>query len=557
MTTPRFSVITPVHDPPIPVLEAMLASVADQTYESWEHCLVDDGSTDPQVWATLQRAAAHDRRVHIARREQAGGIVAASNDALDLAQGEFVAFCDHDDLLHRDALARVSRAIDEAPDVDYLYTDEDKVDDDGTHHTLFLKPDWTPERMRVQMYTCHLSVARRALVEEVGRLRPGFDGSQDWDLVLRLTERARRIVHVRDVCYHWRTVAGSAAADIDAKPWAIDAARRAIADHLARVGLEGTVADTPYGGVFRIRPALRSHPLVSIVIPTAGSSKIVRGALEPLVVRCVRSIVERSTYENYELVIVADAPTPAPVRAALTEIAGERVRFVEFNAPFNFSQKINLGALHARGDLLLLLNDDIEVLPDGWRDQWPALDGRSEWLESMVMYAKQPDVGAVGARLYFGDLRIQHAGVVMHDGLPSHQYRGFPSTYPGYFANAVTAHDFLALTAACLMVPRRAFEDVGGLSLQFPVNFNDVDFCLKLHVAGYRCVYDADVELLHYESATREAHVNAWEIDALRWRWAKVMADDPYFHPRFYQQRPHFQPPPMLSDGTLLDYERD
>ena len=556
MSPPRFSVITPVHDPPIAVLEAMLTSVAQQSYGSWEHCLVDDGSRDPAVWPMLQRAAAADARVRIARRDTAGGIVAASNDALDLARGEFVAFCDHDDLLHRDALAHVSRAIDAVPEVDYLYTDEDKVDDDGTHHTVFLKPDWSPERMRVQMYTCHLSVARRSLVEEVGGFRAGFDGSQDWDLVLRVTERARRVLHVREVCYHWRTLATSAASDLGAKPWATDAARRAIADHLVRTGLEGTVADTPYGGVFRIRPALRDHPLVSIVIPTAGSSRIVRGVLEPLVVRCVQSILERSTYENFEIVVVADAHTPAPVRAALRAAGGDRLRFVEYDAPFNFSAKINLGALHARGGHLLFLNDDIEVLPDGWRDQWPALEGRSQWIESLLMYARQPDVGAVGARLYFGDLRIQHAGVVMHDGLPSHQYRGFPSRHPGYFANAVTAHDLLALTAACLMVPRSAFDEVGGLSLQFPVNFNDVDFCLKLHAAGYRCVYDADVELLHYESATREPTVRAEEISALRWRWGKVMADDPYFHPRLYQLRPHFQPPPARRDGTLLDYAR-
>jgi glycosyltransferase involved in cell wall biosynthesis len=551
--SPRFSVITPVHNPPEGVLLEMLASVREQTYGDWEHCVVDDGSTAAHVRGVLAEAAAADPRVRVAFRENSGGIVAATNDALELATGEFVAFLDHDDCLRPDALTLVSNAIDAHDDVDYIYTDEDKLNDAGEHYDVFLKPDWSPDRFRLQMYTAHFSVARRSLVEEVGRLRPGFDGSQDWDLVLRVTERARRIGHIREVCYHWRAVSGSVAGDVDAKPWAYDAGRRAVAEHLVRVGFQGRVDDAgPAVGVHRIVPALTDHPLVSIVIPTRGSVRDLWGIPTVLVLNCVKSVLERSTYDNYEFVVVYDSGTPQFVIDQLRELAGDRLQLVEYTHAFNFSEKINLGAVWARGDYLLLLNDDVEVLPIGWRAAWPDRDGVSQWIESMLMYNVRPDVGAVGARMYFSDLRIQHAGVVMHNGLPSHPYRGYQSEYHGYFSNAIIPCDYLALTAACLMTRRDAFEEAGGFSTYFPVNYNDVDFGLKLHRNGYRSVYNPDVELLHFESSTREASVSENEMDALRGRWWSVLQDDPYFHPEFFKWMPDFIVPPTRLDGTLF-----
>lgn len=538
---PRFSVVTPVHNPPADALAAMLASVQAQTHGDWEHCIVDDGSTEPWVRTTL--AAVDDPRVKVAYRSEAGGIVAATNDALAMASGEFVALLDHDDLLHPEALARIDAAI--TDDVDYLYSDEDKVDAEGRHYDLFLKPDWSPERMQAQMYTCHLSVLRRSVVEQVGGFRDGFDGSQDWDLVLRVSEVARRIVHVRETLYHWRSVPSSAAADPDAKPYAAIAAHRAVNEHLERIGVQGRALPEQVGGVFRIRPHLAEHPFVSIVIPTAGGIRPIHGVPEIMVVHCVQSVVERSTYPDYEIVVVADTSMSDTARAQLAAVGGGRVRIVDYPLPFNFSDKVNRGALHARGDLLVLLNDDTEVLADD-------ATGRSSWIESMAMYALQPAIGAVGARLYFGDRRLQHTGVVFHGGLPSHPYRGFPGDHGGYFSNARTATNYTAVTAACMMVRREVFETVGGFSLAFPVNYNDVDFCCKLHTRGYRNVYTPEAELLHFESATREPVVHPDEILNMRARWQPLMSDDPFFHPQFFQENPDFNPRPMLSDGSLV-----
>ncbi len=540
---PRFSVITPVHNPDAAVLRAAIRSVVRQSYTRWELCLVDDGSTAPHVRGVLEAAAASDDRIHVRYRPESGGIVAASNDALDMATGEFVAFLDHDDELHPEAFTALDQAIRADDQIDYLYTDEDKVNEDGVRYDPFLKPDWSPERFRAQMYTCHLSVARRALVDEVGRFRVGYDGAQDWDLVLRVTERARKVEHVRGVYYHWRSVATSVASSSAAKPWAYEAARKALNDHLERTGVQGIVDDMPdTPGEFRILPALQDAPLVSIIIPTVGTARPIHFTEQPLVVNCVRRLVERTTYPNYEIVVVADAPTPSAVLEELTELGGDRLRVVPFDRPFHFSEKINVGALHARGDLLLLLNDDTEVASD-------------HWLDSLVMYAQLPGVGAVGAKLRFGDGRLQHVGIGGTRGAPGHLYYGFPSDHGGYFDAAVLPGNYLAVTGACLLTPRHCFEEVGGLSPEFPVNYNDVDYCMKLHAAGYRIVYSPEATLWHYESSTRESGpVAPAELELINARWGRLLHDDPYNHPGFVPgQLDHFLPP-VLPDGTILGW---
>jgi O-antigen biosynthesis protein len=551
MVEPRFSIITPVHNPPEFALRAMLASVAQQSFADWQHCIVDDGSTASHVRPMLE-AAARDPRVQVAFRPASGGIVAASSDGLLAAQGEFVVLLDHDDELASGALAIVDAALAAVPDTDYLYTDEDKIDEDNNHFDLFLKPDWSPERLHSQMYTCHLSVLRRSIVDAVGGFREGFDGSQDWDLVLRVTENARRVTHVREVLYHWRALAASAAADVDAKPYAVDAAARAVNEHFERMQLPCRISSPSIGGVFRVEPALSTRPLVSIVIPTAGGSNVLRGVPTTLVTNAVRSVFERSTYDNFEVVVVADASVTESTRDELHAVGGSRLQIVDYHSPFNFSEKVNMGTVRSNGEYVLLLNDDIEVLPDDWRTGWPTMKGTSGWIESMLMYAQQDGVGAVGAKLYFNDLRLQHVGVVLHGGLPSHPYRGFPSQYPGYFSNANAVCNYVAVTAACIMVPRSVYTRVGGFSLTLPVNYNDVDFCLKLHAAGLRCVYNPAAELLHYESATREAHVAPHEIARIQALWKSLLDDDPYYHPKFFQRNPDFHPAVMLRDGTLI-----
>jgi GT2 family glycosyltransferase len=524
---PRFSILTPVYETPAEVLRAMLNSVARQRCGSWELCLVDDASTEPHVGEILERAERADPRIRTRRRESNGGIVAASNDALEMAEGEFVALLDHDDELHRDALARVEKAIEAAPTADYVYTDEDKIDAAGRRSAPFFKPDWSPERMRTQMYSCHLSVLRRSLVEQVGGFDPEYEGSQDWDLVLKATERARRVLHVPKTLYHWRTLEASAAGGGEAaKPWAFEAGRRAVQAHCERVGMPARVerdADDP--GVYHLEPELRERPPVSIVVPTAGTVREVRYERIVLLEHCLRSIVEKSSYDDYEIVVVAGAEVDRAMLGGLGEIAGERLRVVRDERPFNYSARIDRGAAHAEGEHLLLLNDDVEVVtPD--------------WIERLVMYSGMEEVGAVGARLILEDGRLQHVGVEFENGLPGHPYHGYAGDFPGYSNNVRIARNCLAVTAACMMTRRALFEELGGFTTLLPLNYNDADYCLKAWSSGRRIVYDPDTVLHHFESSSRSSEVEEWEKEWLRDRWLPMTAKDPYSNPNLLRGEP-------------------
>jgi GT2 family glycosyltransferase len=524
---PRFSIVTPVHDTPAGVLRQTLESVRAQSFRDWELCLVDDASTEPHVRKMLEQAQSEDPRIRAQTREENGGIVAASNDALAMAAGEFVALLDHDDELHPDALALVQEALLETPEADYAYTDEDKIDLAGRHSGPFFKPDWSPERMRTQMYSCHLSVFRRSLVEEVGGFDPEFEGSQDWDLVLKVTERARAVVHVPRVLYHWRMIETSAAGGGEAaKPWAFEAGKRAVQAHCDRIGLAARVErDEVDAGVYHLEPALKEQPLVSIVIPTRGQMREIRYQQVVLVSHCVRSIVEKSTYENYEIVVVADDSTPVEAIEELRAIAGERLRLVDYDRPFSFSAKVNVGAVRSEGEHLLLLNDDMEV-------------ATPDWIERMVMYSGLPEVGAVGGRLLWEDGRLQHVVVRFDHGLPGHLYRGFPGDYKGYGNDVRIAQNSLAVTGACLMTRRELFEQLGGLSTTLPVNYNDIDYCLKLVAGGRRVVYDPDLVMYHFESSSRSSDVEEWEEDLLKERWLPLTATDPYSNPNLRHGSP-------------------
>lgn len=524
---PRFSILTPVYETPAAVLRATLRSVAAQRCGDWELCLVDDASKAPHVGEILEQAQRADPRIKVRRREANGGIVAASNNALKMARGEFVALLDHDDELHPRALAEVEKALAASPEADYVYTDEDKIDEVGRRSGPFFKPDWSPERMRTQMYSCHLSVLRRSLVEAVGGFDPEFEGSQDWDLVLKVTERARAVLHVPKVLYHWRTLETSAAGGgEEAKPWAFEAGGRAVQAHCERIGLPGRVERDPTdAGVYHLQPELTEQPPVSIVIPTAGGSREIRYEQVVLVSHCVRSIVASSTYENYEIVVVADASVDAAVLGELEEIAGERLRLVRYEAPFNFSAKINSGAARSGGEHLLLLNDDVEI-------------ATPDWIERLVMYSGLPEIGAVGGRLIWEDGRLQHVGVEFEGGLPGHPYRGFAGDFPGYSNNVRIARNLLAVTGACLMTRREVFKELGGFTTELPVNYNDMDYCLKARSSGRRVVYDPDTVLYHFESSSRSSEVEEWEKAWLKERWLPSTAADPYSNPNLKRGEP-------------------
>jgi len=522
-SSPRFTVLTPVYETPLRLLAECIESVEQQTYADWELLLVDDGSKAAGVHRLLDEAAARDPRIRVIRRAENGGIIPASNDGLQAARGEFIAGLDHDDTLHVTALAKVADAIDRrgADLVDYVYTDQDKIDEDGTHHGPFYKPDWSPDRFRAQMYTNHLGVFRRSLAVDVGGFRDGYEGSQDYDLVFRITEQARLVVHVPEILYHWRVTEQSVTSNADAKPYAWINGARAIQAHCDRTGFEATVEhDMIWPGVYKLTPNLRSQPLVSIVIPTGGSSRDMYGEQVLLAEWCIRNLVEKSTYQNYEIIAVIDDHVPDDIRGRIEAAGGDKLETVIYKKPFNFADKCNLGAILSNGDHVLFLNDDTEVIA-------------ADWLESMVMYSSSPGVGAVGGRLLYGDGRIQHVGVhVLGEVAAGHIYRGYPGSDLGYYGITRLPCNYLAVTGACLMSPRHAFEEVGGMSTDFPINYNDVDYCFKVHEAGYRVVYDPNAELFHHESSSREPVLREWETELIQERWAGFDRD-PYLNPNF------------------------
>jgi O-antigen biosynthesis protein len=455
-------------------------------------------------------------------REQTAGHpeVRVVNDLAELANAvahtstEFVSWMDAGDRLPAGALERVLPAATE--DVDLVYTDEDEQDD-GIRSNPRLKPDWSPDRLRAHPYTGRLAAFRRSALDDAGGIRPELGEACDHDIALRVSERARRIVHVAEVLYHRRRTP-SATNGTPAPATAL----RVVAEHLDRVGFPARVERYPdRPRLLRLCPALTAHPPVSIVIPTGGHRRVVHGRLMNLVANCVRSVVRRSTYDDYEIVCIVDERTDDDALDELVAAGGDRLKLVEYSEPFNFARKINLGVLHARSDFLALLNDDTEVIsPD--------------WIESLLMFAQDPGVGAAGAKLRFADRRLQHVGAIAVGGNVGHPYYGYPAEFDGHLDNTRIPTNCIAVTAACLMTRRECFEAVGGLSVQFPLNYNDIDYCLKLYRAGYRNVFDPYAELFHFETSSRATgSVEAAEVGALRERWGTILRHDPYYNPGF------------------------
>jgi len=514
VSAPLFSIVTPVYEPPVDVLGDTIASVLAQDHDDWEWILVDDCSPSEAVRELIRDHAARDPRIRLVEREANGHIVAASNDGIDAARGEFIVLLDHDDLLTADALSANALRIARAEDVDYLYSDEDKVDDEGNFYDEFRKPDWSPERLRGQMYTSHLSVMRTEVVRRVGGFREGYDGSQDHDLALRVGEVARRVIHIPEVLYHWRAVVGSASADINAKPYATIAGANAVQDHMDRLGLAAEVGQGPVPGHYRVTRRLDPAVRVSVIIPTIGQSDLIWGSRRVMVVEAVRSLLARTSHANLEIVVVYDEPTPKKVLRELEEAAGDKLVLEPFPRPFNYSEKMNVGCLRASGDRLVFLNDDVEVISDGW-------------LEQLVAPLDEPDVGLTGARLYFSDDTVQHAGHAYAGGHYLHPFRDLPRDSYGPFGALIINREASGVTAACAAMRRETFVQIGGFSETLPANFNDVDLCYKVRHHGYRIVYVAPVELYHFESRSRERAVHDWERDLVRGRWG-LPVDDPY-----------------------------
>ena len=512
--TVRISVITPVYNPPQIAFEKCIESVLNQKYLDWEWCLVDDCSSQAWVRKRLNELQAQDQRIKVYFRSQNGGIVAASNDALALVSGEFVALLDNDDELHLDALEEVANCVLANPTVDYIYTDEDKINEDGEHYEPFLKPKWSPERFLAQNYCSHLSVIRTSLINQVGRFRDGFDGSQDYDLFLRVTEQARSIIHIPKILYHWRAVTGSTALAGDNKLYAFTSATKAVREHLERRSIPAEVGFNQTNLMVTVKRKLAAHPKVGIIIPTCGTRKAVFGVDTCLVVNAVESILRKTTYTNYEIIVVVDEGTPASVYRDLRRVGRDRLKIVEYDKPFNFSEKCNIGAVNTDAPLVLLLNDDTEVIsPD--------------WLETMVGHISESDVAVVGPLLVYEDNRIQSAA---HSNTPTpHNFcSGHSSSELGEFGILVCARECSGVTGACALIKRDVYFEVGGLSETFPLAFNDCDFAFKVLERGYRIIWTPHARLFHFETASRPNHVEPREVELITNRWGRFFDNDQY-----------------------------
>lgn len=536
---PLISVVLPVHDPERLWLERALDSVMAQAYPHRELCICDDASSRDHVREILDRYQRLDDRIRIKHLKQNAGVSGASNAALSLASGEFVALLDHDDELSPDALFEVTKLLQEYPEADLIYSDEDKIDEEGNRSSPHFKPGWSPELLLCHNYITHLAVLRRSLLEEVGGFRKGFEGSQDYDLLLRFTEKTDEIHHIPKILYHWRMVEGSVTTGAQNKPYTHERSRRALSETLERRGMRGTVEPSKVGAnFFRVRPEIEGSPEVSVIIPTRNNLDVLK--------KCVENIERRTTYRNYEILIVDNDSTDP---ATLEYLAGTPHRVLEFKEPFNHSKINNFAAFHAEGEYLLFVNDDTEVIS-------------GEWLEAMLEHAQRPEIGAVGARLLFPDGRVQHAGVPTGVGVPwtpgvaTHIHHFFSGNSPGYVGAAKLVRNYSAVTAACAMVRRGVFEAVGGFDEEnLPTAYNDVDLCLKIGERGYRIVYTPYAELYHHESISRKEGVTAEAQKYMRERWGETLDSDPYYNPNFSRFRGDFNlradllRPKILKDG--------
>jgi glycosyltransferase involved in cell wall biosynthesis len=545
--TPLISVVMPVYAVAPDLLEAAIASVQGQLYPHWELCIADDASPGEAVWTTLQRLAASDPRIKAVRRPTNGNICAATNSALTLATGEFVALMDHDDLLSPRALYEVAALIQDHPDADLIYSDEDKIDAAGQRYEPHFKTGWNPELLLAQNMVSHLGVYRRALIEAGGGLREGFEGSQDYDLALRIAEATTpaRIHHIPWPLYHWRQSGGPETFSQAQMDRCAAAAQRAVAEHLARTGQPvSSVArmdDTP--GWVTVRRAIpEPRPMVSVIVPTRDRAD--------LLAACVEGVL-KSGYGPLELLVVDNGSVEPETLALFARLSGEsRVRVLNAPGPFNFSALNNRAAAEARGEILLLLNNDISMPAPGW-------------LEALVAQAVRPSVGAVGARLLYPDGRVQHAGVALGlGGVAGHVGHFAPGETAGYFGHLKSARNVSAVTAACLALRKTVFDQVGGLdSENLAVAFNDIDLCLRIRAAGYDIIFEPACELIHHESASRGTDTEGpahdrfrAEIAHMRARWGKTLDHDPYYGPIFSLRHSDYQlarPPRRAPPWTL------
>ncbi len=519
---PVISVIMPTFNTSEHFLREAIESVINQVYPYWELCIADDASTQPHVKNIVEEYAAKETRIKVIIRTTNGHISNASNSALEMATGEFIALLDHDDLLTPDALYEVALLLNRHPEADMIYSDEDKIDETNKVSSPYFKPDWCPDSFLSRMYTCHLGIYRRELVKKIGGFRVGYEGSQDYDLVLRLTEKTENIFHIPKILYHWRIHPQSAASGVEAKPYAYIAGEKALMDALQRRGENGIISGLPgFPGLYRVRYKIEDYKRVSIIIPTRDLGNILNN--------CLKSIFEKTVYPNYEVIVIDNGSTENDTVQIIDYWKSkehERFSCYPLNIEFNFSKINNYAVAKAKGDYLLFLNNDIEVITE-------------DWIDAFVEQAQRPSIGAVGGLLLYPDKSIQHAGVVLGiGGVASHGHKKSPSTSPGYAGQLLTINNYSAITGACLMCRSEVYKAVGGFAEELAIAYNDVDFCLKLLGRGYRNIYLPHVVLYHHESKSRGSDDTpkklvrlTREAEYMKKKWGKILENDPCYNP--------------------------
>jgi O-antigen biosynthesis protein len=527
---PLISILLPVYNTPIDFLNEAVSSVRTQIYTHWELCIVDDCSTDPSIPEMLEEFAASDPRIKFLRRDVNGHISAASNTALSMASGSWVACLDHDDTLAETALAHFALTIDASPRAEAIYSDEDKISQTGMREDPFFKPDFDRTLLVGQNYMCHLSMYRKHLVDQAGGFRVGYEGSQDWDLALRVTEglSAEQILHIPRILYHWRVHPLSTAMLLSAKAYAAGSGARSARDHVERIEAEGDVIPLPSSGWNRVKWRVPvPPPLVSIVIPTRDGN---------LLSRCIDSIRHRSTYPNVEIVVVDNGSLTRSTLEYL-RVNETWLTVIRDESPFNYPDINNRAVSQSRGEVICLLNDDTEIL-------------NGDWLDEMVGQLMRPAVGAVGAKLYYGNGQVQHAGVILGIGsVAGHLYRTSDRLATGDHGRIQLPHELSAVTAACMVVRRNAWEQVGGMDgVNLPVAFNDIDLCLRLREAGWKIVWTPYAELIHHESISRGPDTEGEralrfgrEIHYMKERWGEILRNDPAYNPNLTLTSEHCQ----------------
>jgi O-antigen biosynthesis protein len=524
---PSFSIVLPVCHAEERWLREAIDSILVQVYPYWELYLVDTASYKSDVGLFLEEYRKLDSRVKIIFREKNGAISAAAlNTALAFSAGEFMCVMDDDGVAAPEALFEFAQLLNRYPRTDMIYSDEDKLDECGKRFKPFFKPDWSPEYLESYWYTGQFACYRMTIVRELEEAPASYEGVHDYEFVLRFVDKARQIRHIPKVLYHGRAISPSTSSSVSEESGSTESDMKALQERLTRLKVEGTVRRTLFSNCFDVRWEIANEPLVSIIIPSAGRSAVILGREVDLLSNCINAISTRSAYRNYEVVVVDNNDLK---ESTLNAINCDRVRFVHFQGSFNIAAKMNLGARHAKGEHLLYLNDDAEVIaPD--------------WLDVMLQLSHRPQIGCVGAKLYFEDGTIQHAGVSFIDnGMPEHICLRNPGNSPGYFFSLTGNRNYLAVTGACLMTRRKVFEEVGGFNEKFAVNYNDIDYCLRVHEAGYRIVFTPHAQLYHYESKCRTRYVAKHEIRLFRKLWQWKTLEDPYYSIHLSSGPPNFE----------------